>query len=101
MSDEKKIVKYKLIDEEGFINEDIFYNPDILRDYIKDGYVAGDLNSYDGCLDVGYVNGNITKEELAEYFELVVEEEKESQHLWDGKETLEVEMVVSLSLIHI
>ena len=93
-------VKYKLIDEEGFLSNSR-YNSDILV-YAKGGdvgdMVSGFIGDY-GQLEVGSPEGAIYPEELEKYFELVVEEEEEEPavkqpHLWDGKENLEVGMVV-------
>ena len=88
-------VRYKLIDEEGFLSNSR-YNSDILV-YARGGNVgdtvSGFIGDY-GQLEVGSQEGAIYPEELEKYFELIVEEEKEGQHLWDGKEPLEVGMVV-------
>ena len=93
MSKENKKVKYKLIDEEGFIKACPDHNREIAQDYIKNGIAEGTFDNY-GDLDVGYPRGGIDQDELEEFFTFVGESEDKQPHLWDGEEELEVGMVV-------
>lgn len=98
MSD-KKLVKYKLIDKEGFIAEEPRYNLEIFNGFRKEGDIFEGEIVIDGSLDVGYESGVIESEELRDFFELVPEdknitEDLDGSILWDGVSELKVGMKV-------